>query len=128
MSKTPEEPLPQDRELALHEINSLIAQLRAANIHTYSTQAFRRDRILGWFFLVLIIGSIAAGVFYQYASSQSLRQSLYQSCQNSNAKDADTRTLYMAIAGSAQSDQVRATLTTAAANLKPRDCAGLYLR
>lgn len=121
-------PLPNDRELALHEIKSLTDQMRGANLHVYTKQDWRRDRTLGWVFTVLIFGLLFWGLFYTYASGQDLRRSLYQACQDGNARNEATLDLYAQIARTTESPEFRVMLERTMARMEPVDCSARYLR
>ena len=123
----PEGTLPNDRELALHEIKSLAEQMRSANLHVYTKPAWRRDRLIGWFLTVLIISGLGWGLFYQYASAEDLRASLYQSCRDANARNQATRDLYDEIARGTKSPEFKLLLAKTSARLEPVDCQTRYL-
>lgn len=128
MSIDPNEPtLPNDRQLALHEIRSLAEQMRQANLHVYTKPAWRRDRLIGWFLTVLILTGLGWGLFYQYASAQDLRESLYQACLDSNSRNQATRDLYDEIGKGTSSPEFKVLLAKTSARLEPIDCRSRYL-
>lgn len=116
-----------DRDLALHELKSLVEQMRSANLHVYTKPAWRRDRLIGWFITFAILAGMGWGLFYQYASAQDLRQSLYQACTDANSRNAANRDLYDEIAKDAKDPEFKALLVKTSGRMTTVDCRARYL-
>lgn len=119
---------PSDRELALHEIKSLADQMRQSNLHVYSKDAWRRDRTIGWALTVIILAGLCWAMFYQYASAQDLRRSLYRSCSDANVRTVAQRDFYTEIAAASDNEKFKAMLVRTIDKLEPVDCSARYLR
>lgn len=123
--------LPKDRELALHEVNSILTELqsRYAQMHFYTKREWARDRFVGWTIFALLMGLLTWSLVYQYASTQDLRRSLYETCVDNNARAEAQRALYAQVAKEApEGSNTRVLLGAAAARITSRNCQGLYLK
>ncbi len=121
--------LPNDRELALHEINSILTGLKShdTEMRFASQGQWLRYRILGWATLAILVVALGWSLFYQYDSSQNLRRSLYETCVDNNTRSGAQRDLYDQIASRAESVELKALMESASSRLAPRDCKSIYL-
>lgn len=132
MTTTPEElgpaaELPNDRELALHEMRSITEQMRNASLYPYSRKAFRRDRIIGWVILTIIISVIGWLTFNQVVSTAELCRNLYETCVQNNAKEQQRANLYRTLANRTDDPEIATILSEEARRTVTRNCASKYL-
>ncbi len=122
--------LPADRELALHEINSLLTEIKSRDneTHVYTKKAWVRDRIMGWVILSVLVAAVGWTLFYQYASTQELRRSLYETCVDNNSRSAAQRDLYDQVAQATESPEFKVLMEATSSRLASRDCKTLYLQ
>ena len=126
MSTTHPPEHPSERELALKEITSLAQQMKEANLHPYSQSAFRRDRIIGWAILAVIIASLGGLIWWNLLRAQDLRDNLYNSCIQSNRERISQQQVYRDVAALTEEGPIKVRLLQAANGLTPRDCEALY--
>lgn len=122
--------LPQDRQLALHEINSILVELKRKEQESYviTRAAWYRDRIIGWIIFAILGSGLAYLFFVQYEAAQDLRQTLYQTCIENNERSAAQKNLYLKLATYAsEPSPVRDELIRAAELIENRDCRSAYL-
>src|SRR6476646_6926190 len=96
---TSSEDMTNDRGLALHEFKSMTKQMQSTIASAqYSSHVYRRDRLIG-FCIVIFFLVVCAGLIYsQVVSVSELRKSLFETCVSTNAKEAESRSLYANIA------------------------------
>lgn len=114
--------LPEDRTLALQEINTLAESLRRQNLHVYTTRAFRRDRYIGWTIACVIFALLFWAIFYQYATVNALRQSAYQSCQERNQASVEQRRLYRELASEIPDKRTSRLIAASASQIDVVNC------
>ena len=117
----------RNRPLQMHEVRSLVDQLRQANLHVYTKQAWRRDRTLGWILTFAILAAIGWMVWYNYQSTQDLRENIYQSCMTANDRVQAERTLFATVASETKDQSFKTLLLGTSSQLNTADCAGKYL-
>jgi hypothetical protein len=116
-----------NRPLQMHEVRSLVDELRHANVHVYTKQAWRRDRTIGWLLTFALLAGMAWIIWDNYATTQHLKQSIYQACLVSNERVTAERTLFNSVAGQVKDPSFRGMLISTSSRLSPTDCAARYL-
>lgn len=118
----PNTELPADRTLALHEINSIADTLRNQNLHVYTAAAFRRDRILGWLILCVILATLAWAIFYQYVSVNDLKHASYGACTDRNQSIVEQRRLYRELAAEVPDTRTSQLIAASASQMVEINC------
>ena len=121
--------LSDDRQLALHELNSIINDFRQrySEVYIYTKKAWYRDRVIGWFIIVALTAGLIFALIEQYTSTAELRRSLYEVCLDNNGKDAAKKALYQRLSDHAPNEASSEAYDEAAEALVVRDCRGIYL-